>query len=65
MGTPVRVPNLLVQGVDVGGCSHPHLYHLGRSWSLRRCSSLCVAHDPKGKKVGFDVVVSVASCYSH
>jgi hypothetical protein len=23
-GTTVRVSNLLVQGVDVGGCSHPH-----------------------------------------
>jgi hypothetical protein len=46
MGT-VRVSNLLVQGVDVGWCPHPHLYHLGRLSSLCRCSSCCVTHDPK------------------
>jgi hypothetical protein len=43
----VPVSNLLVQGVDVdvGGCSHLHLYHLGRLSSLRCCSSWCVTHD--------------------
>jgi hypothetical protein len=59
MGT-VRVSNLLVQGdVDVGGCLHPHLYHLGRLSLLHRCLAWCVTHDPNGKKVALDAVVAV------
>jgi hypothetical protein len=62
MGT-VRVSSFLVKGVDVdvdvGGCSHPHLCHLGRLSSLCCCLSWCVTHDPKRKKVAFGAVVAV------
>jgi hypothetical protein len=60
----VRVSNFLGQGVDVGGCSHPHLYYLGRLSSLRRYSSWCVTHDLERKKAAFDAVVAVVPHYS-
>jgi hypothetical protein len=62
----VRVSNLLVQGgvVDVGGCPHLHLYHLGRLPSLNRYSSWYVTHGPKRNKVAFDAVVAVVLRYS-
>lgn len=62
MGTG-QLLNLLVQGVDVAGRSHPHLYHLGRLSFMRCCSSWCVTHDPK-RKVVFDAVVAVVLRYS-
>jgi hypothetical protein len=62
---PRGVSNLLVQGVvGAGGRSHPYLYHFGRLSSLCRCSSWCVTHDPKRKKVALDAVVAVVLRYS-
>ena len=56
------MPNSMVQSVDVGGCSHLHLYHLGRLSSLRRCSSWCVTHDPERREVAPRLMLLLLLC---